>query len=451
MSDTTEGRGPKAGTPPKASPIEGVVERFEAADGVVGVIGLGYVGLPVALSFAEAGFKVIGVDSSKERVEPLQAGRSYLRDVPDEVLGRLVRTGRFKATTSYRGLGKATAIIICVPTPITEGSPDVSAISAAGNGIAKVLAPGTLVILESTTYPGTTDDLLRPLLEKSGLVAGKDFLLAFSPERIDPGNPTFSFTDIPKVVGGFTPESSAAALALYGKVVPKVSAVSGTREAEMAKLIENTYRHVNIALVNELAIYANEWGVNIWEAIDAAATKPFGFQAFYPGPGWGGHCIPLDPSYLSWRVRQDHAHEIRFVELAHKVNAEMPRYVVERAALSLNERGKALRGSKILAIGAAYKGGTEDTRGAPAIKVLRMLAERGADISYHDPLVPSLMVGGYEMESLPLTEETLSEQDLVMTLTPQVDVDWDLVHRASHTIFDCCNAMRHRNGNVYRL
>jgi UDP-N-acetyl-D-glucosamine dehydrogenase len=428
-----------------------LIERLESGNAAVGVVGLGYVGLPVATSFARAGFKVLGVDIDHDRVAVIEEGRSNILDVSDDDIARLKASRRLKATTSYRVLAKADAVVISVPTPLSDGIPDVSAIEAAGRSLAKVLRPHTIVILESTTYPGTTEEVLAPILEANGLVAGDDFLLAYSPERIDPGNERFAFSDIPKVVGGINHESTQAAATLYAQVVPKIVTVSGTREAEMTKLIENTFRHVNIGLVNELAQYANEWDVDIWEAIEAAATKPFGYMPFWPSPGWGGHCIPLDPSYLSWRVRRDHSHEIRFVELAQSINAEMPRYVVERISLLLNERGKAIRGARILGVGAAYKGGTSDTRGAPALKVLSLLARRGAEIAFHDPLVPSLTVSERELKSLPLTAGKLAEQDLVVALIPQPDVDWALIHREAPFIFDCCNAFKGRNGHVVRL
>ena len=428
-----------------------LIDRLESREALVGVVGLGYVGLPVATAFADAGYKVLGVDTDRQRVAPIEEGRSHILDVDDADISRLKAARRLRASTSYRGLTKADAIVVSVPTPLPDGVPDVSAIEAAGRSLAKVITPDTLVILESTTYPGTTEEVLAPLLEAGGLRAGHDFLLAYSPERIDPGNERFGFADIPKVVGGINDISARAAAVLYSHVVPKVITVSGTREAEMTKLIENTFRHVNIGLVNELAQYANEWDVNIWEAIEAAATKPFGYMPFWPSPGWGGHCIPLDPSYLSWRVRRDHAHEIRFVELAQSINAEMPRYVVERISLLLNERGKALRGARILGIGAAYKGGTSDTRGAPALKLLSLLARRGAEVAFHDPLVSTLTVAGRELESLPLTPEMLAQQDLVVALIPQTDVDWKLIHREAPFIFDCCNAFRGKNGHVARL
>src|SRR5919109_2399349 len=436
----------------RAAPaIESLVARFEGRDAVLGVVGLGYVGLPVATTFADAGFKVVGVDTDPARVAAVEEGRSYLIDVPDEEVGRLRGSGRLRATTSYRRLARADAILICVPTPLRDGIPDLSAIESAGRSLARVLADGALVILESTTYPGTTEEVLRPLLEAGGRAAGADFLLAYSPERIDPGNPQYGFREIPKVVGGVTPQSTRAAEVLYSQVVPKVIAVSGPREAEMAKLLENIFRHVNIALVNELATYAHDMDIDIWEAVEAAATKPFGYMPFFPGPGWGGHCIPLDPAYLSWRVRQDRAHEVKFVELAHTVNAEMPRYVAERVGSLLNDRGKAVRASRVLGIGAAYKGGTEDTRGSPALKALSILAHRGAEVSYHDPLVPEATVEGRSLRSAALTAETLRRQDLVAVLIPQAGVDWDLVVREAACVLDCCNALRRKGGTVERL
>jgi UDP-N-acetyl-D-glucosamine dehydrogenase len=434
--------------PPDASSL---LERLEGRSALIGVVGLGYVGLPVAVTFSEAGFDVVGVDPDRERVEAVESGRSYLRDVPDERLTAVRTTEKLRATTSYRRLARADAILICVPTPLSDGRPDLKPIEAAGRSLAKVLSPGSLVVLESTTYPGTTEEILRPVLEAGGLVAGGDFLLAFSPERIDPGNPHFGFRDIPKVVGGIDAGSTQAAERLYAQVVPKVVTVSGPREAEMAKLLENIFRHVNIALVNELATYAHDMDIDIWEAIEAAATKPFGYMPFWPGPGWGGHCIPLDPSFLSWRVRQDRSHEVKFVELAHTVNAEMPRHVVDRAGALLNDVGKAIRGARILGIGAAYKGGTEDVRESPALKVLSALAARGAEVSYHDPLVPEAAIHGGVLRSVPLDEGHLRAQDLVLALIPQVGVDWDLVTRASRCVLDCCNALGKRGGSVVRL
>jgi UDP-N-acetyl-D-glucosamine dehydrogenase len=438
------------GEKPRTAVVD-LLDRLESSSALVGVVGLGYVGLPVAVTFAEAGFSVLGVDPDRERVAAIEEGRSYLHDVPQERVAAARRTGKLRATTSYRRLAKADAVLICVPTPISDGQPDLKAIESAGRSLSRVLAPGTLVVLESTTYPGTTEEILRPILEEGGLEAGKDFLLAFSPERIDPGNPHYGFRDIPKVVGGLTPGSTRAAEGLYGRVVPKVVTVSSPKEAEMAKLLENIYRHVNIALVNELAPYAHDMGVDIWEAIEAASTKPFGYMPFWPGPGWGGHCIPLDPSYLSWRVRRDRSHEVKFVELAQTVNAEMPRYVVERIGFLLNDMGKAIRGSRVLSVGVAYKGGTEDTRGSAALKVLSILQRRGAEVAYHDPLVPEVEVEGSTLRSVPLDRDTLQGQDLVVTLIPQTGVDWDLVAREASAVLDCCNALRRRGPGVTRL
>jgi UDP-N-acetyl-D-glucosamine dehydrogenase len=430
---------------------EPTLRKIESRNALVGVVGLGYVGLPVAASFAEAGFTVVGVDRDRERTSGIEEGRSHVADVATERIRVLRRAGLLRASTSYRRLRQADVILICVPTPLQDGTPDLSNVVAAGRAISKVLKPGALVVLESTTYPGTTEELLRPLLESEGLRAGNDFLLAFSPERIDPGNPLYAFGDIPKVVGGISHASTRAAALLYGQVVPKVVTVSGTKEAELTKLIENTFRHVNIALVNELAVYAYEMGVDIWEAIEAAATKPFGYMPFWPGPGWGGHCIPLDPSYLSWAVRRDQAHEVRFVELAQTVNSEMPRHVVERVSVLLNDMGKPLRCAKVMGVGIAYKGGTEDTRESAGIKVLNMLAKRGASLSYHDPLVPEVEMGGRSMRSTPLTAASLREQDLVLILVPQTDVDWELIAEEASMTLDCCNALGRRQSNIVRI
>lgn len=436
---------------PENSHLAELSRRIEMREALIGVVGLGYVGLPVAISFAEAGYKVLGIDLDVDKVAAINEGGSFLGDVPAERISVLRDAGRLGADTSYASLADADVVLICVPTPLHEGNPDLSLVTGSGRSIGDFLRAGSLVVLESTTYPGTTEEILRPLLERGGLIAGKDFLLAYSPERIDPGNPVFDFADIPKVVGGIDAASAAAAGTLYGQVLPKVVTVTGTREAELSKLIENTFRHVNIALVNELAVYAHELGIDIWEAIEAAATKPFGFLPFWPGPGWGGHCIPLDPAYLSWRVRQHREHEVRFVELAHTVNSEMPRYVVERISLLLNDTGRAIRGSKIVGIGMAYKGGTEDTRESPGLKIFDSLARRGAVLTYHDPLVPTVSVNGTTFDSVPLSEEALAEADLVVVLVSQTGVDWDLVAAKSQLVFDCCNALGMRGGNVHRL
>jgi UDP-N-acetyl-D-glucosamine dehydrogenase len=428
-----------------------LIDQIESRSAVVGVVGLGYVGLPVAVAFAEAGFTVAAVDVDASKVRDIQAGQSHLLDVSSDQVSRARKSGRLRASTSFRILRDADAVIVCVPTPLKDAVPDLSSVVASGTSIARVLKRGALVVLESTSYPGTTEELFAPLLEGNGLVAGRDFLLAYSPERIDPGNPTFGFADIPKVVGGIDLDSTRAAFTLYGQVVAKVVTVSGTKEAELAKLIENTFRHVNIALVNELTMYAHEMEVDIWEAIEAASTKPFGFVPFWPGPGWGGHCIPLDPAYLSWRVRQDRDHDIRFVELAHSINAEMPRYVVERVGLLLNDSGRAVRGARILGVGVAYKAGTGDLRGSAGLKVLKALMRRGAEVSYHDPLVPELKLGGRAISSTPLERSTLEAKDLIIALVPQVGVDWQFIARHGGFVLDCCMALRGDHAQVTRL
>ena len=432
-------------------PFAQLFDRIERRSAHVAVVGLGYVGLPVAAEFAEAGFDVVGIDLDESKVAAINAGTSFLLDVPEERVRSLKEGGRLKASSSFADSAEADAVLICVPTPITEGTPDLTRVVAATASVAQILKPGSLVILESTTYPGSTDELVKPLLEEGGKVGGRDFLLAFSPERIDPGNDVYGFGDIPKIVGGIDEVSTRAAAALYGQVVPKVVTVSGTREAELAKLIENTFRHVNIALVNELAVYAHEMGIDIWEAIDAAATKPFGFMPFYPGPGWGGHCIPLDPAYLSWRVRRDRAHEVRFVEVAQAVNSEMPRFVTERVSLLLNEEGRSVRGAKILAIGVSYKPGVDDTREAGALKVIGRLIKRGAEVRYHDPLVGKVDVGGGEVEFTDLSADVLREQDVVVILVAQHGVDWELVASEASLVLDCCNALKRKSATIHRL
>lgn len=432
-------------------PLDTLEKKLSERRALVAVVGLGYVGLPVAVEFAEAGFHVIGVDLDRDRVTQLQQSDSYLLDLPAARIAPLVAAGSFRATTSFRDISEADVVLICVPTPITDGTPDLSLVVSAATSIAAVLKKGSLVVLESTTYPGSTEELVKPLLEEGGKKGGDDFLLAFSPERIDPGNQNYGFADIPKIVGGIDEASTLAAAQLYGQVVPKVVSVSSTREAELAKLIENTFRHVNIALVNELAIYAHEMGIDIWEAIDAAASKPFGFMPFYPGPGWGGHCIPLDPAYLSWRVRRDRAHEVRFVEVAQAVNSEMPRWVSERISLLLNDQGRSVRDAKVLGVGVAYKPGVQDTREAGSVKVLARLASRGASVSFHDPLVESISLDGTELRSVALDKEMLQAQDVVVIFIPQSEVDWGLISDSSPLILDCCNALGRTGGNIHRL
>lgn len=431
--------------------IDALLDRIETRGALIGVVGIGYVGLPVALTFAEAGYSVVGIDLREEKVAAIEEGRSHLRDVADERVAAARGSGRLRASMSFGPLAKTDVVIVCVPTPLEKGVPDLSHIVFAGEELGKAVKPGCLFVLESTTYPGTTEELLQPLLEAGGLKAGTDFFLAYSPERIDPGNPVYEFADIPKVVGGIDAASTRLAAALYQQVVPKVVTVSSPREAEMAKLIENTFRHINIAFVNELAMYSSEMGIDIWEAIEAAATKPFGFMPFWPSPGWGGHCIPLDPSYLSWKVRQYRSHEIRFVELAQSINSEMPRYVLERCGRLLNDQGKSIKHAKILCVGVAYKAGSEDVRESAGVKLMSLLKGRGAEVTYHDPLVEEVEIDGEVHRSSELETAFVSDRDLVIVLIDQTLVDWDVIVDHARKVLDCCNALAKKGGDVTRL
>ncbi|HVM14709.1 MAG TPA: nucleotide sugar dehydrogenase, partial [Egibacteraceae bacterium] len=378
------------------------------------VLGLGYVGLPLVHAASRAGLTVVGFDPDPVKVEGLNAGRSHVDDVSDAEVAAM-RDAGFRATTDPGCLAQAAAAIICVPTPLNpDGAPELAAVRAATELIAAHLHAGMLVVLESTTYPGTTEEEVRPRLEASGLAVGVDFHLAYSPERIDPGNPTYGLVNTPKVIGGVTTACATAAEALYGKFVETTVRTAGTREAEMAKLLENTYRHVNIALVNEMLVFCDELGIDLWDAIAAAATKPFGFQAFYPGPGVGGHCIPIDPNYLSYKVRSL-GYPFRFVELAQEVNARMPAYVVLRATDLLNRHRKAVNGSRILLLGVTYKADIADERESPARPVARRLVELGAELAYHDQYVPSWQINGHQLACTDL-QEGLARADLVILL-----------------------------------
>ncbi|MDA0565965.1 nucleotide sugar dehydrogenase [Streptomonospora sp. S1-112] len=380
------------------------------------VIGLGYVGLPLAHQATRSGLTVTGLDVSAPVVEGLNAGRSHVDDLDSADIAEM-REGGFTATTDPSVIAGARNVVICVPTPLSaEGGPDLGAVTGAARSIAAHLSPGTLVVLESTTYPGTTEEVIRPLLEESGLVAGADFHLAFSPERIDPGNATFGVANTPKVVGGLTEACGEVAAAFYGRFIENVVRARGTREAEMAKLLENTYRHVNIALVNEMAIFCQEMGVDLWDAIACAATKPFGFQAFYPGPGVGGHCIPIDPNYLSYKVKTL-GYPFRFVELAQEINARMPSYVLQRAQEMLNDAGLALSRSRVLLLGVTYKADIADQRESPARPVARKLAEKGATLTYHDPHVEEWSLNGEPLPRAADLEQAMAEADLTILLT----------------------------------
>jgi UDP-N-acetyl-D-glucosamine dehydrogenase len=419
------------------------VEAFRRAIAVrtarVGVIGLGYVGLPLVELFAGKGFPVLGFDIDETKVARLRAGESYIGHISSDRVAALRNSGRFDATADFTRLAEVDAILICVPTPLGKHrEPDLSAVIATGRSIGENLRPGQLVVLESTTFPGTTRDVLRPELEAHGLVAGRDFFLAYSPEREDPGNPRFSAANIPKVVGGWDETSGVLARALYAAVVPQVVPVSSCEVAEACKILENTYRAVNIALVNELKLVFDRMGIDVWEVIDAAKTKPFGFQAFYPGPGLGGHCIPIDPFYLTWAAHTYGMHT-RFIELAGEINTAMPHYVLDRVIAAMNDRGKAMKGSRVLVLGAAYKPNVDDCRESPAIELMELLQDWGATVSYSDPHVPVLPpLRGHtiRLESTPTTVETLSAQDCVLIATDHAAFDWELIVRHSSLVID---------------
>jgi UDP-N-acetyl-D-glucosamine dehydrogenase len=409
----------------------------------VGVVGLGYVGLPLAVEFARAGFRVLGIDLDARKVAGINAGRSHFEDVPTSVLAPLVRKGLVKAQRGYRGSGALDAIFIAVPTPLSKTKdPDISYIVASIEEIAKEARPGQLVVLESTTYPGTTDEVLKPKLEGRGLRVGRDLFLAFSPERVDPGNSKYGTRNTPKIVGGSTPQCSRVAEMFYRQAIDTIHVVGSTRAAEMVKLLENTFRAVNIALVNELALMCEKLGLDVWEIIDAASTKPFGFMRFYPGPGIGGHCIPLDPHYLAWKLKTFN-YQARFVELASEINGHMPETVARRAAVLLNERKKSVRGASIFVLGVAYKKDTADTRESPALDVMRLLEEQGAKVTFHDPFADRVAIdGGRAYRRTRLTPKALARADLVLILTDHSSYDWPAVVRHAPAILDTRNATR---------
>jgi len=424
------------------TPAENLIHRLEKRTARLGVIGLGYVGLPLAVELAQAGFEVFGVDIDEARVRQLNQGKSYIQDVPTADLQALVRQGRFKASTDFADLKRCDTVNICVPTPLSkQRDPDVSYIVAAAGEVKKYLHKGMLVILESTTYPGTTDELVLPMLAETGLKVGKDFFLAFSPERVDPGNPQFNTRNIPKVVGGVTPTCTSAAVKLYQQRLDNVVPVSSTQVAEMVKLLENTFRSVNIGLVNELALMCKRMHIDVWEVISAAATKPFGFMPFYPGPGLGGHCIPIDPFYLSWKARAS-GFEARFIELAGHVNGHMPDHVVELVAEALNHRGKAIRGSKVLVLGVAYKANIDDVRESPSLDIMEKLRERGAKIEFCDPFVPSIRFAGGTMKSVPFTATSLRRFDCAVIATAHKAFRYSSVLAWSKAVVDTRNALK---------
>lgn len=414
---------------------------------VIGVIGLGYVGLPLVVEFAGKGFNSIGFEVDKAKAESINKGESYIPDVPSAHVAELVNAKRLHATTDFSELNKCDAIIICVPTPLRKTKePDISYILAAAEQIKRNARRGQLIILESTTYPGTTDEVLQPILEEVGLKLDEDFLLAFSPERVDPGNPQFQTHNIPKVVGGCSPDSTEVAAKLYSQVVNHVHQVTSARVAEAAKLLENTFRAVNIGMANEMARLCYALNMDTWEVIRAAATKPFGFMAFYPGPGIGGHCIPLDPHYLSWKARQ-HGIDSRFISLAEEINSSMPKHVVQLAVDALNDNRKSLNGARVLMLGVAYKKDVNDVRESPALTIIDLLRAKGADVSYHDPFIPRVdfddahtIGGGEPLESVALTDETLRESDCVIIVTDHSETDYARVGKLASVIVDTRNA-----------
>ncbi|CAN5217426.1 nucleotide sugar dehydrogenase [soil metagenome] len=427
---------------------EVLIAKLGERSATVGIIGQGYVGLSVGLAAATAGLDVIGIDLDTDLITGLHDGRLAVPGVRDDAFEAGIATGRMTFDTDAARIAVADVILICVPTPVHEHRPDLTAVESAGTAISRHLSPGTLVILESTTYPGTTERVLAPRLEAGGLTAGTDFMLAYSPERIDPGNDKFGFTDVPRVVGGMDPASTQAATAFYDLLVDVVHPVSSCRAAEMAKLLENTYRMVNIALVNELAMVCHDQGLSPWEVIDAAASKPFGFAKFVPGPGVGGHCIPIDPTYLTWQSRRDTGRPYRLVELANDINAEMPAYVTSRIADELNELGRSLKGSRILALGVTYKPDVGDVRESAAIHVMTRLARKGALVSFHDPFIDTVEDDGQRWQRTDLTAQTLAEADIVMLLTPHATYDLDWVADHAHHVFDARNAFDGPRDNV---
>jgi UDP-N-acetyl-D-glucosamine dehydrogenase len=417
-------------------------ERILSTKAEVGVIGLGYVGLTEALELARAGFRVTGFDIDPVRVQAVMTGRSYLVDIADEDLSGAVKTGRLTATQDLDLLARMDAILICVPTPLSKTkSPDLSYIVSAVEAIRLRLRVGQLIVLESTTYPGTTWEVVLAALEPTGLVVGRDFFLCFSPERINPGDRQHPPATIPRIIGGVTPQCAELAAALLRRVSPQVNVVSSPQAAEMVKLLENTFRAVNIGLVNELALMCRTLGVDVWEIIDAAATKPFGFMPFYPGPGLGGHCIPIDPLYLSWKARIS-GFEPRFIDLANQVNVSMPRVVSSMVGDVLNDRGRSLKGSSIIVLGVSYKRDVNDARESPAIEILAELSKRGAAVTYHDPYVPELTVEGHSFRSVPLDDKVLSDADCVLIVTDHTGIDYKRVVELAKVVVDTRNATR---------
>jgi UDP-N-acetyl-D-glucosamine dehydrogenase len=423
------------------SVAQDLIAKAERREALFGIVGLGYVGLPLAVELADAGYRVLGFDVQDKVVDGLNAGRSHVKDVTDAQLQAVVKAGRFSATSDMLRLAEPDAVSICVPTPLSKfKDPDVSYIVAATESVKRTLRRGQAIILESTTYPGTTREILLPALESTGLTVGEDFFLAFSPERVDPGNVKYGTRNTPKVVGGITDDCRRVSVALYQPAIDALVPVSTTEAAELVKLLENTFRSVNIGLVNEMAIVCDKLGVDVWEVIEAASTKPFGFMKFLPGPGLGGHCIPIDPHYLAWKMRGLN-YKTRFIDLAGELNTEMPLFWVRKLAEALNGQGKAVRGAGVLVLGVAYKRDIDDIRESPALDIIRLLADQGARVTYFDPHVPTFAENGHEFRSVPLTPETVAAADCIMIVTDHTAVDYRMIRRNARLVVDTRNAM----------
>ncbi len=442
----------EAGQLPESA--QALIHRFQSGDAIIGVVGMGYVGLPLAVVFAQAGYQVVGVDSDHEKVEAIRAGESHVVDVPPEVLGEVMAEASLTVTDEYGELSRADGVSICVPTPLRKtGDPDLTYIASATESLMAVLHEGMTVVLESTTYPGTTRERMLPLLQSTGLRVGKDIFLAFSPERVDPGRQDWTTANTPKVIGGITPACTQVAAAMYGRAIKSVVPVSSTEVAEMTKLLENTFRAVNIGLVNEVALMCNRLGLDVWEVIEAAATKPFGYMKFTPGPGLGGHCIPIDPLYLSWKLKSV-KYTARFIELASEINTNMPRYVVGRLQDLLNERSLTVNGARILVMGVAYKPNVSDMRESPALDVIGLLQEKGAHVTYYDPYVPAIEHDGWRLSSVADPLEAAAASDCVVIVTDHEAVDHEAVANASSLVFDTRNALaalQPSDGKIVRL
>jgi UDP-N-acetyl-D-glucosamine dehydrogenase len=421
---------------------ETLEKRLTERTARVAVLGLGYVGLPLATVFAESGFEVTGIDVDSSKVDAVNAGKNYIQDVDDKQFEALVKTGKLKATTDYSTLGEVDAVSICVPTPLRKtGDPDLSYILSAAEDLARHLHPGMVIVLESTTYPGTTREMVLPTLtEATGLKVGKDFFLAFSPERVDPGRTDWTTKNMPKVIGGLTAACGEVASLWYSQALDAIVTVSAAEVAEMAKLLENTFRMVNVGLVNEMAIMCDRLGIDVWEVIDAAATKPFGFMKFTPGPGLGGHCIPIDPLYLSWKLKSLN-YTARFIELASEINTGMPRYVVEKVQDKLNDAGKSLNGSKILVVGAAYKPDVDDLRESPALDVIGLLRQKKSEVSYHDPYIPHIEHEDWGLDSVPDLSKAVKSADCVVIITNHTEYDYTAILEQAQLIVDTRNAL----------